>query len=98
MQSEGKYDLRRTFAFATFSGLYIGVACTCIYRLFPKMAHRLFQNPTPQKIGITSTVLDNFVHVPILYLPTFYLSTGMLRGEEWSEAKQSLVSNWYPSS
>ena len=37
------------------------------------------------RAGISKSVIDNFVHVPCLYLPTFYSWVGLVQGQS-SEA------------
>ena len=33
--------------------------------------------------GMASSALDNFVHVPVLYTPAFYVITELLQGFSW---------------
>ena len=76
-------DRRRTFAFATFTGLYIGGFCHGVYSLYPRLARYLLKrSPSPREEGAIATVVDNFIHVPALYIPSFYLGTSFLRGED----------------
>lgn len=88
------YDWRRSFAFSTFTGLYIGGVCTPLYSLYPRIAASLFRSPSPNVSGAVATLCDNFVHVPFLYLPAFYLGTGALRGESSAEMADGLRRNW----
>ena len=47
--------------------------------------------------AIIQTALDNFVTSPFLYLPTFYLSTGYLRGYDPLASMTRLHKEWWPS-
>ena len=85
-------------AFATFTGFYIGGTCGFIYALYPRFARSLLKRaPTSKEEGVISSLLDNFVHVPVLYIPTFYASTRVLQGDDCEMALQHLRTNWWES-
>lgn len=88
-------DVRRNLAFAAFGGVYIGGVCGRIYGIYPRVAQRIFgARMTPRIEGAVSTFLDNFIHVPLLYIPSFYMCTGILRGERREDTIQTLRSSW----
>ena len=92
------FDWRRSLAFSSFTGLYLGGCCSRIYALYPRVAQRLLgRAPTPREEGALSTVLDNFLHVPFVYMPTFYLSTALIRGEDFASALTTLRAHWRES-
>lgn len=93
---EKAFDWRRNAAFAAFTGFYIGGACSALYATYPRVAARLLgdPSPTPKAVGAVSTLLDNFVHVPFVYLPSFFLGTSAMRGHDWEEANDQLRRNW----
>ena len=93
-----RWDVRRSFAFAAFTGVYIGGVCNGIYSLYPRLARRLLNRaPSPREEGVVATMADNFIHVPALYIPVFYVSTSLIRGESGEAAVGSLRSNWTES-
>ena len=46
---------------------------------------------------MVASLVDNFVHVPGLYIPSFYLMTNLLRGETFAGSYDTLRSNWKES-
>jgi len=89
------FELSRNLAFAAFGGVYIGGVCGRIYSLYPRIAQKMFgKNLTPKLEGVVSSCLDNFLHVPFLYIPSFYMCTGILRGEGIEATVQTLRSSW----
>lgn len=86
-------DYRRLASVTAFSGLYIGSICNCVYHFYPSLASRLLlrarsgqpRQLSSKSIGIFSTVIDNFVHVPLLYLPSYFISIGYMQGHSTAE-------------
>ena len=86
-------DFRRLASITTFSGLYIGSICNGVYQLYPRLASRLLQQVGPgqplqlssKSLGIFSTMIDNFVHVPLLYLPSYFVAIGYMQGRSTLE-------------
>jgi len=89
-------DWRRCVAFSLFTGVYLGGACNCVYALYPRITQQLLRGKiaNPRAEGWLATALDNFVHVPFLYVPAFYLSTGMLRGDDLDSSVSQLSNRW----
>lgn len=97
-QAHRSFDWRRSFAFSTFTGFYMGGVCSGIYSLYPRAAHGLLRRtPSAREEGLVSTLLDNLVHVPMLYIPSFYVGTSLLRGESATMGLASLQNNWRDS-
>lgn len=97
-QAHGSFDWRRSFAFSTFTGVYIGGVCSGIYSLYPRAAHGLLRRtPSAREEGLVATLLDNLVHVPALYIPSFYIGTSLLRGDSTATGLVSLQNNWRES-
>lgn len=99
-QASTSFDLdgRRLLAFSAFTGIYIGGCCGYIYALYPWVARRLLRRaPSAKEEGVVASLLDNFLHVPALYIPTFYLGTNLMRGEGLAHATEALRSNWKES-
>lgn len=99
-------DRGRLGALTAFSAGYIGVVCGRVYTLYPPVARfvhaRLLPAPMAAGVGFATTEavvscgLDNFVHVPCLYLPSYYLAVGTMRGDSlahtWRTLQEQYVS------
>lgn len=97
-------DKQRTFAIALFSGSYLGVACNYIYSLYPSLAKSVIKSTILQKMlpscriksqGVISTVADNFIHVPVLYLPSYFVTVGSLQGIPVQKSMQEMQNSWW---
>lgn len=100
-------DKQRSFAIALFSGSYLGIACNYIYSLYPNLARSIltsnaFRKVMPTKLcdmrsttGVISTVADNFVHVPVLYLPSYFVAVGTLQGVPLTNSIQEMQDSWW---
>lgn len=82
-----QFDLRRAFAFTTFSAFYTGVISLRIFATYPKILPSFIMK-RPLYEGLASSVLDCLVHSPLLYLPTFYVYTGAVSGLSIPESLQ----------
>mmetsp|Transcript_5213 Transcript_5213/g.17085 ORF Transcript_5213/g.17085 Transcript_5213/m.17085 type:complete len:214 (+) Transcript_5213:79-720(+) len=65
----GPFDLRRNVAFASFSGVYLGVGQHYIYNV---LFSRLFGSGRDVATAAKKVVADAVVHVPAVYLPLYY--------------------------
>eukprot|EP00928_Gymnodinium_smaydae_P036258 TRINITY_DN25361_c0_g2_i1.p1 TRINITY_DN25361_c0_g2~~TRINITY_DN25361_c0_g2_i1.p1 ORF type:complete len:202 (-),score=26.02 TRINITY_DN25361_c0_g2_i1:189-794(-) len=69
------YDVRRAGLFTAFGLFYVGGVQYFIFnRVFPSLIPGLAsQVPVVRaKSAACAVVLDNFIHIPMLYMPTFY--------------------------
>ena len=91
-------DRRRLTAFSLFGFLWMGAGQYVLYC-------RVFEAVLPAKTVLHSAgkmVLDQFVHVPLLFLPIFYSVDAWVRGEGLehvrgkykNEALTTLKANW----
>ena len=93
-------DKRRAAAIAIFTGGYIGVTCNYIYSLYPHLSRKIAQSILPANIcqartlGIVSTAADNLVHVPILYIPSYFLAVGSMQGMPLSTSVRNMQDGW----
>ena len=82
---------------ASFGGMYTGALCHYVYPWYPKLVTRfmpkLFQS-SALWIGLGCTVIDNFIHNPIFYIPAFYLYTDTVQGASFDESCRHLRSDW----
>jgi hypothetical protein len=84
-----RFDARRTLAFTTFGCLYQGFVCYWVYNAYPLLLPASIVASNLQ-MGLAGSLLDNFVHSPLLYTPAFFLSVGLMQGQSWGEACATL--------
>ena len=101
-------DRRRAASIAIFSASYLGVCCNYIYSLYPALATAVMKSHSFQKMaphmleprlvrGGISTMADNLVHVPILYLPSYFLAVGTMQGSSISASVEDMQASWWPT-
>merc|ERR1712232_246405 len=56
-----------------------------------------FMQTTPLRFGVGGTLLDSFVHCPILYTPTFYITTNLMQGNTLQEGIEELRLRYFES-
>ena len=96
VEKKNEYDTKRLFSFTTFSTLYHGLVNPLIYNSYPNILPTKLKI-SPIKFGITCSIIDNFIHVPFLYTPSFFLSTSLLQGNGWNSAFVSMKNGLVPS-
>ena len=85
-RSTSEFDHPRLWGLTTFFGFYASTFSLRIFAMYPKiLPHFIMKSPFRE--GMVSSMLDNCVHSPFLYLPLFYVWTGWFEGES---AKHSL--------
>lgn len=103
-ESVASIDRRRAVAVAAFSGVYVGVVCTYVYSLYPPLAALLIRSSSMKKPssaaqtriqGVVSTVADNLIHVPIFYIPSYFLTVGPMQGDGLVESCDNLKEQWW---
>ena len=52
---------------------------------------------SPRFTAIFGTSIDNFIHVPLFYLPAFYTTTGVIQGDSIEKIKKTGAENWWTS-
>ena len=67
-----RIDWARNAAFAFFSGAYLGVGQHFVYNV---AFTRLFGSQTNVATALRKVAADSFGHVPLLYLPLYYLDS-----------------------
>lgn len=83
----------------TFSAWYTGAVCHFIYPLYPQLARRCLPaalTGSTLAVGLGCTMLDNFIHSPFFYIPSFFLYTDMVQGATLSQAAHHLWNDWMP--
>lgn len=94
--SNDKFDVRRSFSMICFGGFYGGGVSFRLYNLYPKILPSWFMK-TPLREGVASSLIDNFLHVPFLYTPAFFLTTGLLQGATLDDSVTTMRSGFWPS-
>tara|TARA_Y100000996_G_scaffold413252_1_gene401070 strand:- start:6 stop:524 length:519 start_codon:yes stop_codon:yes gene_type:complete len=89
-------DLNRLYSLTTFCTLYHGVINPIIYNSYSKIIPKIMQSNS-KRFAVSCTLVDNFIHVPILYTPTFFISTSLLRGNDWASSYKSMLDGLIPS-
>ena len=70
--------VKRNLAFSVFSGAYLGCVQHHIYNI---TFTRLFGSSTAPLVALQKCAADYFVHVPLLYLPSYYAFQGCVLGD-----------------
>mmetsp|Transcript_65545 Transcript_65545/g.181710 ORF Transcript_65545/g.181710 Transcript_65545/m.181710 type:complete len:245 (-) Transcript_65545:159-893(-) len=79
-------DQRRVASIATFSTFYSGIVQRCLYLRFDAW----FGVCTAASTVTKKVALDTCVHAPLLYLPVFFLSTGLMQGKPLADSLDCL--------
>lgn len=94
-------DVRRCMAFGAFGFVYTGAVCNTLYSTYIHvLPAALLRMRGGEALG--STLLDNFVHLPLLYVPSFYVAVGFMQGQSRDEVaselrarySETVVSSW----
>ena len=82
-------DLRRVGAMALFGLFYTGPVCHTLYSSYASvLPAALLRRRGGEALG--STLLDNFVHLPVLYVPAFYIGVGFMQGQSRAKVEGEL--------
>ncbi len=106
-----RVDWRRTIAVTTFNAIYIGGVCDLVYKAYPWISRRVVRGLERALVpaarlsersllvahGTVGSVVDNFAHVPLIYIPSFYIATGLMRGDDSVAIGTTLRSRWWSS-
>ncbi|EOD31603.1 hypothetical protein EMIHUDRAFT_231804 [Emiliania huxleyi CCMP1516] len=94
----GHGQVKRLLAVTSFSSFYTGIIATLCYEtIYPRLAAIAVPTQSAMVRGIFSSGVDNFLHVPFLYMPVFYFWTCIARGGSLEGAKRDLERNWRES-
>ena len=97
-KNQSSFDWRRCMAFASFSGIYLGGVCSALYVQYPRIARWLLRGRhTQTREACVISAIDNVGHVPLLYLPSFFIFPALLRGEDSANAIAALKQEWLAS-
>ena len=89
-------DNKRLLALTAFASLYQGGFCYLLYAQYRSVLPAWFLK-TKLREGIGSSLLDNFVHVPFVYTPMYYVSTGIMRGFSSQEIEEQMTEKYFES-
>lgn len=96
IEAQPEMDWRRFTSFTIFGGYYTGGVCTFVYGSY-KHILPAFMMTTPLRYGIGGTILDSFVHCPLLYTPCFYITTNLMCGQTLQYAIDELRLRYFES-
>ena len=68
----------RALSMTAFGAFYSGGICVRVFSIYPGITPAVFKG-SAFKSGAWASMLDNFVHVPLLYTPAFYAITISVR-------------------
>jgi protein Mpv17 len=91
---EQSFSIRRTLSIAAFGAGYNGGICTVIYPLYTRLLPSWFAQTT-MRTGLGSTIIDNCIHSPVFYVPTFFITTGMLQGDSLETSVATLTHGYW---
>jgi protein Mpv17 len=83
-------DLRRTMSLSAFGCFYGGGLQRILYMRFDMW----FGIGNSMKQTLVKLFMDTFVHAPIVYIPAFYMMTGMIQGLGLSGSYEKLKSKY----
>ena len=89
-------DKIRLFSLTTFCTFYHGLVNPIIYKSYQNIIPKFLQTSSI-RYGLACTTVDNLIHVPFIYTPTFFLSTNLLQGQDWNSSWNSLSNGLIPS-
>jgi len=74
------YSYRRTLGFMVFGSCYCGGFQPNMYKLFDKW----FGRGMSMREVLPKLFVDVFVYEPVMYIPAFYMITGLVQGFGWA--------------
>jgi hypothetical protein len=90
-----EYDVPRTLVFSGFNTIYSSTVSVRVYSLYTTvLPARVLASPW--RFGAASSLLDNLVHSPAIYLPAYYAWKGALGGQSVAEAAQTYRDQFVP--
>jgi len=92
-------DLRRTLAFGTFGFGYSGMVIPRWFKFLAsqvhcRTTHGLFAGWSYRQCTVARIALDMGLQAPLSYMPSFFYSTGLIRGQSVAEATQTMRSKY----
>merc|ERR1712107_393743 len=90
-------DTKRCAILTGFVAWYHGILCQYVYGSYDLLRRRLpaFACSSLLRVGIWKAGVDCLVHLPSLYVPSFYMWTGVLEGRGVHESWETLRSEWW---
>ncbi len=88
---ENGIDWRRTAGLAVFGAWHYGGPCKGLYLLYD----RVLGNSPTLRTAASKMVLDVYVHSPLLLVPSFYVITGVVKGQTIDESVAQLRREWF---
>jgi hypothetical protein len=89
------YDIPRTLVFCGFNSIYSATVSVRVYSLYTAILPARVV-ASPWRFGAASSLLDNLVHSPVIYLPAYYAWKGGLGGQSVAEMVQTYREQFAP--
>ena len=94
LETNSTLDVRRTAALALFGTWHYGFPAKSLYLFYD----RLLGVDGTLRTALFKVLLDEYVHTPLLLIPSFYMITGLIRGRSLAEALSQLRREWFVAS
>jgi len=105
--SSEPFDMRRLASITVYSAAYTGMFCNVLYQTYPHIVGFLARRLTAATSALRPTLLressalhncscsvvDN-VHCGLIYIPTYFISVGALKGEPMADSTANLRREW----
>lgn len=85
-----KLDLKRTFSFVVFGIVYGGLFQRVVYQQFDAW----FGVASTTRVVVQKTCAELFFHGPVIYIPSFYVTTGLIQGKTIKDSVSLLLANY----
>merc|ERR1712243_287318 len=79
-------------ALGIFGFCYTGCVGYKIYKTLPQILPAVVMKSSVRQ-GLACSAIDNFLHTPFLYVPSFYFATSLLQGRTWSDGHKALTTS-----
>jgi len=96
VERQDQFSWRRALSVSTFGFFYNGGVCFLVYPLYRRMLPKYFLR-TSKLEGVGSTCIDNFIHTPFFYIPSFFVATGILQGQSFDDCMNTCRLGWTSS-
>jgi len=91
--SSSSFDWRRALGMVTFGVYYNGAICTLVYPLYSTWLPKWCLT-TAFRQGAGCAFIDEFFHMPLVYTPSFFYTTGLVQGDTVAECTANLKGGW----
>eukprot|EP00929_Paragymnodinium_shiwhaense_P006695 TRINITY_DN11066_c0_g1_i1.p2 TRINITY_DN11066_c0_g1~~TRINITY_DN11066_c0_g1_i1.p2 ORF type:complete len:210 (-),score=39.03 TRINITY_DN11066_c0_g1_i1:192-821(-) len=88
-----QFSWRQNAALTLFCTGYQGFVSYRIFQFYERLVP-MWMTGKMLQVGVYKSCIDNFIHVPFLYMPAFYTSTGLMQGRSFATSVEELKANY----